>query len=91
VPGTGVQIVFYFLYGNLQVAFCFFLSCFFTKSRTAAITSYLWVFMSALFAEQLLDTIISNSRWFTPIVELVPTFAVFRCVSSQIRAFCLCG
>jgi hypothetical protein len=84
-----VQIVFYFLYGNLQVAFCFFLSCFYTKSRTAAITAYLWVFMSAIFAQQLLQTIVQRSRWFTPVIELIPTFAVFRCASSHI--LCVVG
>jgi hypothetical protein len=83
-PAVGVQIAFYFLHGNHQVAFCFFLSCFFTKSRTAAIATYLWVFISAIFAQQLLSIIIVRSRWFLPIIELIPTFAIFRCASSHI-------
>ena len=79
---AGVQIVFYFLYGNVQIAFCFLLSCLFSRARTASIVGYLWVFGSGLVAEQLLTSLIVNERWFTFLIELVPTFSLFRCASS---------
>ena len=77
--GAGVQIIFYFLYGNLQIAFCFLLSCFFSKARTASIVGYLWVFGSGLVTQRLLESLVIHNRWFTWLIELVPTFGVFRC------------
>ena len=79
LPHAGVQIVFYFLFGNVQIAFCFLLSCFFTKQRTATIVAYLWVFGSGLVARQLLENLFIHERWFTILIELIPTFAAFRC------------
>ena len=71
--------MFYFLFGNVQIASCFLLSCFFTKQRSATIVAYLWVFGSGLVARQLLENLFVHERWFTVLIELVPTFAAFRC------------
>lgn len=82
---AGVQIVFYFLYGNVQIAFCFLLSCFFTKQRTATIVAYLWVFGTGLVARQLLENLFIHERWFTILIELIPTLAAYRCATVSSR------
>ena len=79
-----VQIIFYFLFGNVQVSFAFLLSSFFKQARTATIVSYLWVFGSALVSQQLLQSIIRRERWFTPVIQLVPTFGAFRCAARRL-------
>ena len=43
---SGIQFLFYFLYGNLQVVWTMLVSTIFTKAKTATVASYLWVFLS---------------------------------------------
>ena len=38
-----LQFLFYFLYGNLQIAFTILVSVIFVRSKTATVASYLWV------------------------------------------------
>lgn len=76
---AGVQIVFYFLYANVQIAFCFLLSCFFSKARTATVVGFMWVFGAAILANQLLEPFFIDERWFTIVLELIPTFGAQRC------------
>lgn len=75
---AGVQIVFYFLYGNCQVAFAFLLSCFFNNTRTANVTCWIWVLGAGLFAGNLLDSVFAAERWWAVLVELIPTFGAYR-------------
>eukprot|EP00892_Ulva_mutabilis_P007665 jgi/Ulvmu1/5270/UM022_0064.1 len=74
----GVQLVFYIIYGNVQVAFAFFISCFFQNARTANITTWIWVLGAGLFAAQLMDNIFAEGRWFAVLLQIIPTFGVYR-------------
>lgn len=76
---VAVQLVFYLLYSTVQVAFAFVLSCLFARTRTATISSWLWVLASGLFAQRLLDNIFARNRWFADLLQLVPTFGAYRC------------
>lgn len=51
---TGIQLIFYFLFGNVMIAFAFMLSSLFGSSRTAVTFAYLYVFASGLIGELLL-------------------------------------
>lgn len=77
-PPAGVQIVFYFLYGNNMIAFAFLLSCLFISSRTAVVAGFLWVFGSGLIGDLLLRTFIQNNAWYMVLVELIPAFSLYR-------------
>lgn len=51
---TGVQIIFYFLFGNNMIAMSFLLSSFFSASRTSTVVAFLYVFATGLIGELLL-------------------------------------
>lgn len=80
---AGVQFIFYFLFGNMQVAFAFLLSCFFKTTRTANITCWIWVLGSSLVANFLLVNVYARERWWATLVQLIPSFGAHRCVQSQ--------
>lgn len=65
---------------DVQVAFAFLLSCFFTSSRTANVATWIWVLGSGLFAGNLLDSVFSAGKWWSLLVELIPTAGAYRCV-----------
>lgn len=77
-----MQLVFYLLYGNVQVAFAFLISCFFSKARTANITTWIWVLGAGVFAAQLMENIFAEERWFAVLLQIIPTFGAFRCAGS---------
>jgi hypothetical protein len=52
---AGIQIIFYFLFGNCMIAMAFMLSSLFTSSRTAVTVAFLYVFASGLIGELLLN------------------------------------
>jgi len=62
-----------------MIAFAFLLSCFFTSSKTATVFAYLIVFGTGLIGSLLLARLIANDLWYMTLVELVPSFALFRC------------
>lgn len=74
----GVQAIFYVLYGAVQVAFAFLLSCVFSRTRTANITTWIWILGAGVFAQQLMSNMILESRWYTGLVQLIPTFGAYR-------------
>jgi hypothetical protein len=74
--------VFYFLYGNTQVASAFLLSCFFANTRTANVTCWIWVLGSGLFASILMPNVFVSDKGWVTIVQFIPTFGAFRCVAS---------
>lgn len=76
--GVQVQLVFYLLYGNMQVAFAFLLSCFFTSSRTTNVATWIWVLGSGLFAGNLLDAVFAANRWWSLPVQFIPTAGAYR-------------
>nr|CAB3449317.1 unnamed protein product [Digitaria exilis] len=49
----GVQFIFYFAYMNLQISFAFLMATYFSSVRTAAVTGYLYIFVSGLLADVL--------------------------------------
>lgn len=79
VPYAGVQLVFYLLYGNMQVAFAFLLSCFFSSTKTANIGCRIWLMGSGLVAFFLLESLFVKGRWWVTLVHFIPTFGAFRC------------
>lgn len=84
--GAGVQIVSYFLYGNVQVAFAFLLSCAFSRTRTANICSWIWILGAGIFAEVFMYNMIVQARWYAWLLQLIPTFGAYRCVP-PLRAY----
>ena len=77
---AGVQFLFYFLFGNMQVAFAFLLSCFFRNTRTANITIWIWVLGSSLIANFLLFSMYAQERWYAILLQLIPSFGAHRYV-----------
>ncbi|CAD7696332.1 unnamed protein product [Ostreobium quekettii] len=74
----GVQIVFYFLFGNVQIAFAFLLSSFFHSTLTAMVFSFLWVFKSGLLGDLLLRRLIERDVFYVKLIQLVPAFGAYR-------------
>ncbi|CAD7702023.1 unnamed protein product [Ostreobium quekettii] len=74
----GVQFVFYFLFGNVQILFAFLLSSLFDNSQTAMAFGLLWVFMTGLIADSLLKLQIQRELWYVNLIELIPSFGAYR-------------
>jgi ABC-type transport system involved in multi-copper enzyme maturation permease subunit len=75
---AGIQAVLYFLFGNNMIALAFLLSCFFSSSKTATVFAYLVVFGTGLIGSLLLSQLINAGQWYTTLLQLVPSFALFR-------------
>ena len=75
---AGVQLVFFFLYGNMQVAFAFLLSCFFRSTSVANISTWIWVLGAGLFAGNFLDSVFIDDKWWSLPLQFIPTFGGFR-------------
>eukprot|EP01025_Chloroclados_australasicus_P028913 TRINITY_DN286_c0_g1_i4.p1 TRINITY_DN286_c0_g1~~TRINITY_DN286_c0_g1_i4.p1 ORF type:complete len:1073 (-),score=121.43 TRINITY_DN286_c0_g1_i4:266-3484(-) len=73
-----IQIIFYFLYGNVQIAFTFLVTCFFGSARTAVVTGLLWVLASSLIGAIILGQLYQTNRWYVALLELVPQFGAYR-------------
>lgn len=76
---AGIQALLYFIFGNNMIALAFLLSCFFSSSKTATVFAYLVVFGTGLIGSLLLSQLINSGQWYTTLLELVPSFALFRC------------
>ncbi|KIZ07740.1 hypothetical protein MNEG_0209 [Monoraphidium neglectum] len=74
----GVQIVMYIIFGHNMIAFAFLLSCFFSSSKTATVFAYLVVFGTGLIGSLLLSRLMSGDFWYMTLVELIPSFALYR-------------
>lgn len=81
---TGIQAVLYFIFGNNMIALAFLLSCFFTSSKTATVFAYLVVFGTGLIGSLLLSQLINTGQWYTTLLQLVPSFALFRWEDRQL-------
>ena len=53
-------------------------STFFTKTSTATVCAFMYVFGSGLLANLLLQTYMGLDEWWVNIVEVVPSFALYR-------------
>lgn len=73
-----IQIVFYFLFGNLQIAFAFMLSSLFRSSMTAMVFSFLWVFGTGLLGQLLLVLLMERNVFYVKFLELIPAFGAYR-------------
>ena len=74
----GVQLILYVLFGHNMIAFAFLLSCFFSSAKTATVFAYLVVFGTGLIGSLLLARLIGSGLWYVALLELVPSFALFR-------------
>ncbi|KAK9805638.1 hypothetical protein WJX72_009637 [[Myrmecia] bisecta] len=74
----GLQIVFYLLWGNCLIAFAFLASTFFRNTKTAVVSSFLYVFGTGLLGSLLLETFFDQDVWWVNIVEIIPAFALYR-------------
>lgn len=74
----GVQFAFLLLFGNLQIAFVFFLSNFFKTSRGCIVFSFLWIFGTGMIGVFLLNTLFGRNKAHNYLIELVPGFAAYR-------------
>ena len=78
---ASLQFLFYFVYGNTQIAFTILVSTMFATSKTATVASYLWVFLSGLTANVLLPFFVQSTVVPTGLVlllELIPAFSLYR-------------
>jgi hypothetical protein len=78
LPTLAPQLVLYFLFGHNMIAFAFLLSCFFTSSKTATVFAYLIVFGTGLIGSLLLSRLMNGDFWYMNLVELIPSFALYR-------------
>ncbi|XP_057516111.1 ABC transporter A family member 12-like isoform X1 [Amaranthus tricolor] len=76
-----IQLVFYFVYANLQVSLAFLASELFSNVKTASVVGYLLVFVTGLLGNflflNLLETPFFPRIWVT-VLELFPGFSLFR-------------
>ena len=80
---AGIQIIFYIIFGNNMIAFAFLLSCLFSSAKTASVFAYLLVFATGLIGYLLLSQLIVSGAWYVILLELIPSFALFRCGALQ--------
>mmetsp|Transcript_26100 Transcript_26100/g.83310 ORF Transcript_26100/g.83310 Transcript_26100/m.83310 type:complete len:926 (-) Transcript_26100:225-3002(-) len=74
----GLQLVFFLLYGNVQIAMCFLLSSFFNSPKTATVVAFLWVFGSGLLCDFVLEIFIVKDKWYMVLLEMVPAVGLYR-------------
>ncbi|XP_022159341.1 ABC transporter A family member 7-like [Momordica charantia] len=76
-----IQVVFYFLYINLQISLAFLTAAWFTNVRTAAVIAYIFVFGTGLLGGFLFQFFLEDpsfpNGWIIA-MELYPGFALFR-------------
>lgn len=76
-----IQIIFYFIFLNSQVALGFLLSTFFSNIRTVTVVTYLYVIGSGLLGAFLYSSFLEDlsfSRGAVFAMELIPGFALYR-------------
>jgi hypothetical protein len=76
-----LQFAFYFLYGNLQIAWTILVSTIFSSTKTATVASYLWVFLSGLVANVLLPFFLQSTvvpSGLVTVLQLIPAFSLYR-------------
>ncbi|CAL4998484.1 unnamed protein product [Urochloa decumbens] len=79
--GYGIQIVFYFIYINLQIVLAFFVSSFFSSVKIATVVGYIYVFGSGLLGEFLLRLFVEDTgfpKGWIVAMEIIPGFSLYR-------------
>ncbi|KAL0046688.1 hypothetical protein WJX82_007270 [Trebouxia sp. C0006] len=79
----GLQIIFFFVWGNCLIAFAFLASIFFTNAKTANVVAFLWVFGTGLLNNLLMENYYKDHHSWVYIVELIPSFALYRALYEQ--------
>ncbi|CAM0946658.1 unnamed protein product [Alopecurus aequalis] len=72
-----IQIVFYFIFINLQTALAFFTASFFSSVKIATVVGYIYVFGSGLLGEFLLRFFVEDNG-FPIVMEIIPGFSLYR-------------
>ncbi|KAF8697363.1 hypothetical protein HU200_035956 [Digitaria exilis] len=76
-----IQIVFYFVYINLQIALAFFVASFFSTVKIATVVGYIYVFGSGLLGEFLLRFFVEDTgfpKGWILVMEIIPGFSLYR-------------
>jgi ABC-type Na+ transport system ATPase subunit NatA len=76
-----IQIVFYFIYINLQIALAFFTASFFSSVKIATVVGYIYVFGSGLLGAFLLRFFIQDKgfpKGWIVVLEIIPGFSLYR-------------
>ncbi|KAF3322079.1 ABC transporter A family member 7 [Carex littledalei] len=76
-----IQVVFYFIYINLQIAFSFLVASFFSSVKTATVIGYIYVFGTGLLGAFLMRFFVEDSSFpkgWIILMELVPGFSLYR-------------
>ncbi|KAF3320351.1 ABC transporter A family member 7-like protein [Carex littledalei] len=76
-----IQVVFYFIYINLQIALAFLVATFFSTVKTATVIGYIYVFGTGLLGQFLLKFFVEDSSFskgWIIVMELVPGFSLYR-------------
>ncbi|CAI5486916.1 unnamed protein product [Closterium sp. Naga37s-1] len=81
INNYGLQFIFYFVFGNWQIAFAILVATFFRFTKTASVVAYLYVFGGGLLGQFLLgyfleDPDFSAGALFA--IQLIPPFACYR-------------
>lgn len=79
----GLQIIFFFVWGNCLIAFAFLASVFLTNAKTANVVAFLWVFGTGLLNNLLMENYYKDHHSWVYIVELIPSFALYRALFEQ--------
>ncbi|KAE8817675.1 ABC transporter A family member 7-like [Hordeum vulgare] len=77
----GIQIVFYFIYINLQIALAFFAAAFFSSVKIATVVGYIYVFGSGLLGAFLLRFFVEDNHFpkgWIVVMEIIPGFSLYR-------------
>ncbi|KAM3262597.1 hypothetical protein ACQJBY_052994 [Aegilops geniculata] len=77
----GIQILFYFISINLQIALAFFAASFFSSVKIATVVGYIYVFGSGLLGAFLLRFFIQDDSFpkgWIVVMELIPGFSFYR-------------
>ncbi|KAF3322076.1 ABC transporter A family member 7-like isoform X4 [Carex littledalei] len=80
-----IQVVFYFIYINLQIAFAFLVASFFSTVNTAAVIGYIYVFGSGLLGTFLLQFFVEDPSFPSKIIsqrELVENLVMEKNISN---------
>jgi hypothetical protein len=73
-----IQIVFYFIYINLQIALAFFVASFFSAVKIATVVGYIYVFGSGLLGEFLLGFFVEDTSFPSKVLSCYGLIALLR-------------
>ncbi|CAI5466132.1 unnamed protein product [Closterium sp. Yama58-4] len=81
INNYGLQFIFYFVFGNWQIAFAILVATFFKFTKTASVVAYLYVFGGGLLGQFLFGYFIEDPDFPAGAIfalQLIPPFACYR-------------